>query len=90
MVLGPSVLADHQGFIPAPIDTGSVLLPDPLYSVRERLAHNLHEVWARNKIEAGFRFGEVRRRGRGGGGRGRRGRGGGGRGRRGEGREREG
>ena len=64
VVLGPSVLADHQGFVPAPIDTSSISLPGALCCIREKLSHNLHEVWARNKIEAGFRFGEVRRRGR--------------------------
>ena len=61
-VLGPEVLTTYQGFVPAPIDTGGVSLPDPLYTIRDQLAHNLHEVWAKNKIEAGFSFAEVRER----------------------------
>ena len=59
-VSGPVVRASYQGFVPAPIDTQGRPLSDPLQSIRGQLAHNLHEVWAKNKIEAGYRFGEVR------------------------------
>ena len=58
-VAGPEVLASYEGFTPAPIDTSDVPLPDPLLGIRDQLAHNLHEVWAKNKIEAGYRFAEV-------------------------------
>ena len=60
-VSGPPILTSNQGFVPAPIDTTSVTLPDPLHDIRDQLAHNLHEVWAKNKIEAGYRFAEVKR-----------------------------
>ena len=60
-VSGPIILANYQGFVPAPIDTGGRALPDPLHSIRDQLACNLHEVWAKNKIEAGYRFAEVRK-----------------------------
>ena len=59
-VSGPSVLANYQGFVPAPIDTGGKVLPDPLLSIRDKLAHNLHEVWAKDKIEAGYRYSQVK------------------------------
>ena len=63
-VSGPVVRASYQGFVPAPIATGGMPLPDPLQSIRGQLAHNLHEVWAKNKVEAGYRFGKVRGRGK--------------------------
>lgn len=59
-VSGPTVLASYQGFVPAPIDTGGKVLPDPLHYIRDELAHNLHEVWAKDKIEAGYRYSQVR------------------------------
>ena len=60
-VSGPEVLASHEGFAPAPIDTGGLSLPLPLHGIRDQLAHQLHDVWAKNKIEAGYIFAEVRR-----------------------------
>ena len=56
---GPEVLASHEGFAPAPIDTGGLSLPSTLNGIRDQLAHQLHEVWAKNKIEAGYTFAEV-------------------------------
>ena len=35
-------------------------LPVYIESVRDKLAENLHEVWAMNKIEQGWNFGEAR------------------------------
>ena len=61
-VSGPISMASYEGFVPAPIDTGGMTLPDPLRSIRDQLAYNLHEVWAKNKIEAGYRFAEVSKR----------------------------
>ena len=59
-VSGPDVLVSYEGFVPAPIDNGGLSLPDSLHSIKDRLAQNLHEVWAKNKIEAGYKFSEVR------------------------------
>ena len=58
-VAGPDIQASHEGFVPAPIDTGGLSLPGSLHGIKETLAHQLHEVWAKNKIEAGFTFSEV-------------------------------
>ena len=58
-VAGPEIHASHEGFVPAPIDTGGLSLPGSLLGIRERLATQLHEVWAKNKIEAGYTFAEV-------------------------------
>ncbi len=36
-----------------------VTLPDSVMNVREKLAKNIHEVWAKGKIEAGYAYGKV-------------------------------
>lgn len=36
-----------------------IQLPAYIENVRDRLAENLHEVWAASKIEQGWSFGEV-------------------------------
>ena len=61
IVTGPMILADYEAFVPAPIVTANISLPDPLLrsGLKDRLAENIHEVWAKNKIEAGFTYAEV-------------------------------
>ncbi len=34
-------------------------LPDVVMSVRDQLADNIHEVWAKGKVEAGYTYGDV-------------------------------
>lgn len=36
------------------------MLPSYVDSVRDRLAENIHEMWAMNRIEAGWQYGERR------------------------------
>ena len=61
IVSGPIILADYESFLPAPIVTSGVSLPDPLLrsGIKDQLAENIHEVWAKNKVEAGFTYAEV-------------------------------
>lgn len=61
LVTGPAVLAEHEAFVPAPIDISNVSLPDPVVrgGLSDKLAKNIHEVWSKNKIEAGYTYGEV-------------------------------
>jgi ryanodine receptor 2 len=35
-------------------------LPGYIESIRDKLAENIHEMWAMNKIEAGWSYGERR------------------------------
>lgn len=62
LVYGPTFTSDYEAFVPAPIDTSSVSLPDPVKKsgLQDRLAKNIHELWSKNKIEAGYSYGEVR------------------------------
>lgn len=40
-------------------DLLQITLPGYVENVREKLAENIHEVWAMNKIGAGWSYGEV-------------------------------
>ncbi|KRX28175.1 Ryanodine receptor 44F [Trichinella nelsoni] len=58
---GPStVISDYIVFQPKPIDTKDVSLPKHLEDVHEKLAENIHELWAMDKIEKGWIYGERR------------------------------
>ena len=47
-------------YIPKPIDTSEVVLPDDLYELKEKIAENVHEVWAYGRQKEGWRYGETR------------------------------
>ena len=47
-------------YIPKPMDTIEVILPEELESLVEQMARNVHEVWAQGRIEQGWRYGEER------------------------------
>lgn len=47
-------------YVPSPVDTSSVKLPDELKSLTELLAENAHEVWAQTRLNQGWSFGETR------------------------------
>jgi len=48
---------DYQ---PAPIDTSRVTLPADVSALTELLARNAHDVWARQRIADGWRWGPAR------------------------------
>lgn len=45
---------------PNPIDTSDVVLPTELLSLTEKLAENTHDVWAKGRIEQGWKYGKTR------------------------------
>jgi hypothetical protein len=45
---------------PEPIDTSGVALPPGLEELTEQLARNAHDLWARLRIEQGWRWGPER------------------------------
>ena len=45
---------------PRPVDTDDVQLPESLLALTERIAENVHEVWAKSRIEEGWVCGEVK------------------------------
>ena len=49
-----------MSYIPKPIDTSDIVLSDELIKLRELVAKNVHEVWAKSRIEEGWTYGEER------------------------------
>ncbi len=45
---------------PAPIDTSDVELEPSLLELRELLAENVHELWSRQRLQEGWRYGKAR------------------------------
>lgn len=61
----PSLLPLNIGGDPVSLSgiscfTVQVILPDVVMKVRDKLAKNIHDVWAKGKIDAGYKYGEVR------------------------------
>ena len=47
-------------YVPQPLDTSKVELPEELMELVEEMAKNVHEVWAQTRMEQGWTYGEVR------------------------------
>lgn len=47
-------------YTPNPIDTKEIVLPEELLELQEKIAENVHEVWAAGRIAEGWTYGEVR------------------------------
>ena len=45
---------------PAPIDTSSVILPQDILELTERIAQNVHDVWAQGRIAEGWVYGNTK------------------------------
>jgi hypothetical protein len=45
---------------PRPIDTDSVILDDEIRKLTEELARNAHDIWAKQRMAEGWRFGSRR------------------------------
>lgn len=50
----------EKKYIPQPIDTTDVHLPDELSCLTESIAKNVHEIWAQSRLEQGWCFGNKR------------------------------
>ena len=47
-------------YTPKPIDTSRIALPEELVELTEKIAENVHDVWAEGRIKQGWTYGEVR------------------------------
>ena len=47
-------------YIPKPVDTTGVQLDDDLLQLAELMAKNVHEVWARTRLDQGWTYGPQR------------------------------
>jgi len=50
----------EEMYIPTPVDTSDVDLPDYLIELSERISKNTHDVWAQSRISQGWTYGEKR------------------------------
>ena len=47
-------------YIPQPLDTSDIQLPEELNELVEQMAKNVHEVWAQTRISQGWTYGAER------------------------------
>lgn len=47
-------------YTPNPVETSDVKLPEELIPLMEEMARNVHEVWAKNRMDEGWTYGPVR------------------------------
>ena len=52
--------ATTNGYVPQPIDTSDIKLPEELEALVEEMAKNVHEVWAETRIKQGWTYGPER------------------------------
>lgn len=45
-------------YVPKPIDTSDIKLSDDVLALTEQIAKNVHEVWAKGKINEGWVYGK--------------------------------
>ena len=50
----------RERYSPNPIDTSDIQLPEELNSLLEAMAKNVHEIWAQERINQGWTYGEKR------------------------------
>lgn len=50
----------QKTYVPNPVDTTAVVLPQELTSLVEKMAENVHEVWAESRIKEGWTYGPSR------------------------------
>ena len=49
-----------KNYIPQPVETKGVELPEELNALAEEIAKNVHEVWSAGRMNDGWTYGEVR------------------------------
>ena len=49
-----------QSYKPSPVDTSEVVLPEELVELTERIARNVHDIWAEGRIQDGWVYGTKR------------------------------
>ena len=49
-----------KNYVPQPMDTSEIQLPEEMNVLIEQMAKNVHEVWAQSRIKQGWRYGNER------------------------------
>lgn len=50
----------RKSYVPQPVNTSDIHLPEELNGLVEQMAKNVHDVWAMNRMEQGWTYGEER------------------------------
>jgi ryanodine receptor 2 len=50
----------RKNYVPQPMDTSDVQLPQELNELVEKMAKNVHEVWAQSRMDQGWTYGPER------------------------------
>jgi ryanodine receptor 2 len=50
----------NKNYVPQPVDTSGIQLPEELNDLVEQMAKNVHEVWAQSRMEQGWEYGDER------------------------------
>lgn len=51
---------NSNGYIPHPVGTSNIQLPEELIELAESISKNVHEVWSKNRMDEGWTYGPVR------------------------------
>ena len=55
--LDPAVYRQSNGYLPRPLDLSAITLPQTIAPLIERIAENIHNVWAADRIAEGWTYG---------------------------------
>ena len=47
-----------NNYTPSPVDTANIQLPEELMALAEAISKNVYEVWAQNRMNEGWTYGE--------------------------------
>ncbi|MBR2628586.1 MAG: Ryanodine receptor Ryr [Alistipes sp.] len=50
----------NKNYLPQPMDTSDIRLPEELNVLIEQMAKNVHDVWAQSRMEQGWTYGPQR------------------------------
>lgn len=51
---------NNEGYDPQPIDTSDIELSDDMLELKEDIAKNVHDVWAKGRMEEGWKYGKTK------------------------------
>lgn len=49
-----------SNYTPQPVDTSDVILPEEMDSLVEKMAENVHDIWAQSRMKQGWTYGAER------------------------------
>lgn len=55
-----SRLMNNKKYNSVPVDTSDVVLPEELQALKEKIAENVHDVWAVGRMAEGWVYGPVK------------------------------